>query len=245
MHKYEGVVVLNGNNVPLITSGLRSHIALDGVKRIKRQLGIAYEGVKPGNNEFVISDETRQHLISMDTGSEEVMVPFLIGRDVNRSMTQEPSRWVIDFNDRSKEESKKYRAAFSYVQKHVYPARMSEFDRKLPREKEMWWQFERPRPEMRSALSALNDYIVTPVTSPHVIFTITSSENLADHALKALALDTHYHYGILQSAIHEYWAWARGSTLEERLRYTNTTIFETFPFPLLDCRNPLAGGREG
>jgi hypothetical protein len=56
---------------------------------------------------------------------------------------------------------------------------------------------------------------------------------LPDCQLVVFALDSYFHFGILQSAIHEYWAWARGSTLEDRLRYTNTTIFETFPFPQL------------
>jgi len=37
--------------------------------------------------------------------------------------------------------------------------------------------------------------------------------------------------GLLQSRIHEIWARARGSTLKGDLRYTNTTVFETFPFP--------------
>ena len=36
----------------------------------------------------------------------------------------------------------------------------------------------------------------------------------------------------MQSSIHEAWAWGRCSTFEERLRYTPTTTFETFPFPL-------------
>lgn len=34
-------------------------------------------------------------------------------------------------------------------------------------------------------------------------------------------------------ALHAIWARARGSTLKGDLRYTNTTIFETFPFPAL------------
>jgi hypothetical protein len=46
-----------------------------------------------------------------------------------------------------------------------------------------------------------------------------------------IALSDSYHFGILQSRIHEVWARARGSTFKADLRYTNTTVFETFPFP--------------
>jgi len=69
------------------------------------------------------------------------------------------------------------------------------------------------------------------------MFTWIDSKVLPDNQIVVIALENDYHFGILQSRIHELWAWARGSTLEERLRYTNTTIFETFPFPL----HPMEG----
>jgi hypothetical protein len=58
-----------------------------------------------------------------------------------------------------------------------------------------------------------------------------------------VALGSYYHFGILQSRFHDVWAWARGSTFKGDLRYTNTTIFEMFPFPghprrKYDPRNP-------
>jgi hypothetical protein len=37
--------------------------------------------------------------------------------------------------------------------------------------------------------------------------------------------------GILMSRAHDAWAWAQSSTLETRLRYTPTSVFETFPWP--------------
>ena len=48
----------------------------------------------------------------------------------------------------------------------------------------------------------------------------------------------------MQSSIHDSWAWQRGSTLKGDLRYTNTTIFDSFPFPLTDCADPFTAGKE-
>ncbi len=45
------------------------------------------------------------------------------------------------------------------------------------------------------------------------------------------AIDDDYSMGILLSRAHDAWAWAQSSTLETRLRYTPTTVFETFPWP--------------
>jgi hypothetical protein len=47
---------------------------------------------------------------------------------------------------------------------------------------------------------------------------------------------------VLQSTIHDSWAWRKATQLREResgLRYTPTTCFETFPFP-----TPTAAQRE-
>jgi len=38
-------------------------------------------------------------------------------------------------------------------------------------------------------------------------------------------------FGLLQSSVHDSWARKYASTLESRLRYTPSDIFETFPFP--------------
>lgn len=39
-------------------------------------------------------------------------------------------------------------------------------------------------------------------------------------------------YSILQSTIHELWAWKYSSTLKTDLRYSPTDCFQTFPFPI-------------
>ncbi len=44
-----------------------------------------------------------------------------------------------------------------------------------------------------------------------------------------------YFLGVLHSRFHEIWALAQGTQLREKesgFRYTPTTCFETFPFPL-------------
>ncbi|MFM6622782.1 MAG: type IIL restriction-modification enzyme MmeI, partial [Dolichospermum sp.] len=46
-----------------------------------------------------------------------------------------------------------------------------------------------------------------------------------------IASDDFYVLGILTSNVHRVWVKAQSSTLEDRTRYTNTTCFETFPFP--------------
>jgi hypothetical protein len=51
-------------------------------------------------------------------------------------------------------------------------------------------------------------------------------------------------FALLQSRAHEIWAWFFASTLEDRLRYTPSDCFETFPFPL-GFENDLNLGESG
>ena len=54
---------------------------------------------------------------------------------------------------------------------------------------------------------------------------------LPDATIIVFARDDDYFFGVLHSRIHEVWASALGTQLEDRPRYTPTTCFETFPFP--------------
>jgi hypothetical protein len=60
--------------------------------------------------------------------------------------------------------------------------------------------------------------------------------------LGIFAYDNDSHFGLLSSAFHYWWAIARASTLETRIRYTPTDCFETFPQPELTEAVGKAGG---
>ncbi|MEX1363433.1 MAG: type IIL restriction-modification enzyme MmeI [Nannocystaceae bacterium] len=51
------------------------------------------------------------------------------------------------------------------------------------------------------------------------------------HTLNIFTLERCSHLAVMQSRVHEHWARLLGSSLEDRLRYTATDCFETFPFP--------------
>ena len=51
------------------------------------------------------------------------------------------------------------------------------------------------------------------------------------NTLVVFPFDTYAAFCALQSRVHEVWTRFFGSTLEDRLRYTPSDVFETFPFP--------------
>jgi hypothetical protein len=59
-----------------------------------------------------------------------------------------------------------------------------------------------------------------------------TSPTQPDHAAFVFTCADDYFFGVLHSRFHEVWALRMGTRLETRPRYTPTTCFETFPFPV-------------
>ncbi len=58
-----------------------------------------------------------------------------------------------------------------------------------------------------------------------------TAKQVFSHALGVFATDSYAQQAILSSSLHRIWAIFYGSTLETRVRYTPTDVFETFPRP--------------
>ena len=197
-------------------------------QRLPGNAGLAFMGVTPGASGFVLDPASAQTLRARDPASAAILVPFLIGRDISRDPEQRPSRFILDFATRTLADAREHPGALAHVRRHVLPQR-----RVNPREAAMprWWQFWRPAPALRRALATTRRVLVIPSLAPHLLVSRQPSNLCFDHQLIVITLADPYHLGVLQSRLHAVWARAHGSTLKTDLRYTPSTVFETFPFP--------------
>ena len=233
MSPWDGARTLGGRQVPGISPGLTEAVDVTVARHLVDNEGLCFMGVTPGNDGFVLTHEQRAAILEQDPRSSAVIRPYLVGRDINREIDQRPSRWVIDFAATDELTAQGFPGAYQHIQRTVFAAKRSAADRKTEAEKSRWWQFVRPRPELHAALRSRQTVCVVSRVSPHLIVSRQPAKLCFDGALMVFMFEDPYHFGVLQSRIHAIWAWARGSTLEARLRYTNTTIFETFPLPPL------------
>ena len=74
-------------------------------------------------------------------------------------------------------------------------------------------------------------FLVTPNLSVHLSFIFVPSSTLIASPHNVFLLDTFPAFCLLQSRAHEVWARLFGSSRDDRLRYTPSDCFETFPFP--------------
>jgi hypothetical protein len=63
-------------------------------------------------------------------------------------------------------------------------------------------------------------------------------------SLQVFAFDDNYSFGILSSGLHRLWFEARCSRLGTGLRYTPTTVFDSFPWPQSPTANQIRAIQE-
>lgn len=220
------VFELDGERVTGITSSLTEGDGEGWVpKALAANEGRAFIGVSLHGGGFRLDGAEVEQLGLSDSA---VVRPFLDGRDVTRSTDQLPSRWVIDFAESPLEEALKNPVEIGVVRSRVKPER-DQNHREFYRLR--WWLHGETRPGMRRAVKGHFRIAVAARTGKRLFVTWQEPRTLPSDANVVFAFDDDYSMGVLLSRAHDAWAWAQSSTLETRLRYTPTTVFETFPWP--------------
>lgn len=222
--------MLDGVEVDEITPALRS-AALDVSRagRLSTSRGLAFQGPMPVGAGFLLQPEEAESLLKRDDARYRTVVrPYLIGDDIAATPGQAPSRYVIDFAVRPLEEANGWPAALAILRERVKPEREQNRDRFR---REHWWLLGRPVLAMRSALDPLSRYIAGIRIGKRILFCWCDPWWCPSDLTNVFAFEDDYAMGVLSSHIHHEWARAQSSTLEDRIRYTPTSAFETVPWP--------------
>ncbi len=232
--------------VPHISSSLSDKTDVSGalVLTCNKDPKRVYQGITPGHEGFVLTQEERELLIENDPDSAAVVFPYLIGRELV-SGDGKPSRFVIDFGSRTVLEAKAFAGAHARVESTVLQDRMEKAEKgkdaqgnMRPHHKQFldrWWALSWGRAEMKDAIRTLNSrYIAASRTqSWPFIYSFVSSHILPGDKLQVFALDDDYSFGVLQSQIHSLWYQAKTSRLKNEgdYNYSTDSVFDTFPWP--------------
>jgi len=84
---------------------------------------------------------------------------------------------------------------------------------------------------MRKAISELSEVLVIARVSKTVMPLRVPTEQIMSEQIVVFATDSYSVQALLSSSLHQLWAITYGSTLETRVRYTPSDVFETFPRP--------------
>ncbi len=201
-------------------------VALDksAVEPLVANLGLSFMGVILVGDGFFLDGAPEADVETMKR--EGFVSTFVSGTDLQK---RPRGRLVVDFTGMD-EQLARQRAphAYQWVLDRVKPARDLNKDKRF---RLVWWQFGAPRPMMRAAISGLHRYIVTGRTARHRLFQFIDAGCVVESNAVVIASSSSTLLGVLGSVVHAVWALWMGATLEDRPHYTNSTVFDTFPFP--------------
>lgn len=231
---------LNGHSVDRISAYLvRGHLD-QSPDQMAQNAGRAFTGAYLLGMGFTFDDqaaskgaaaslEDMRQLCVAAPESKDRIFPYMGGEEINTDPRQCHKRFVIDLSSETESEARtSWPALMEIVEEYVRPERERKADKQA---RERWWQFLRPRWELRSALFGKSHAIVMSRVSSHLSLARVAVGPVFSIECNVFVFTQHSPFCVLQSRIHEIWARFFSSTLEDRLRYAPSDCFETFPFP--------------
>jgi hypothetical protein len=165
-----------------------------------------------------------RELVRKDSRNAERIFPYIGGEEVNDSPTHAHHRYVINFEQMSEEQARRWPELIAVVEAKVRGTRASHSTAE-------WWHFERLRPELYAAIRGLERVIVVSRVGQALAFAFCPTAQVFAESLVILASDQRSMFALVQSRPHETWVRFLASSMKDDLRYTPTDCFETFSFP--------------
>jgi hypothetical protein len=238
---WEGTFILGEAEVAAITPSLDPASRTTGKpERLAANGGRSFIGFLVNGIGFVLSQDEAAQLIGSSSRNREVIYPYLNGEDLNASPAQRASRCIINFWDWPIQRAEAYPDCIAIVRQRVKPQRDRLPDSKR-RVREAWWRYEFVAPAMRAATGHLNRVLALTRVSKVVQPVFITTGQVPSEQIVVFAFEDDFHFGVLTSTFHWWWAVARASTMRTDLRYTPTDCFETFPQPPYSSRVDVAG----
>ena len=227
---------------------------------LSSNLGLSFIGNYVLGDGFLLLPQEAHSIGAKAPEEAEALTPYLVGDDLNSNPGLGASRWVINLKEyplrkvselewqqcSAKQRRELVSAGYAppdhrgplasdfpnclaVLDERAKPARTTCGDL---RARQRWWLHARSRPELYQTMAEHTRVLVhTRVTKTHAFAFVTSKQTIGD-AIVVFAFTSLGPFAILQSSLHEAWAWKYASRLKTDRRYSPTQCFETFPFPV-------------
>lgn len=204
--------------------------------RLPENADVAFKGYEFTGNHFFVDAATAYHLIDIDARNGQVVKPLINGRDLNSSPSQTGLRYALFFRDFSWDEARSYHSPFAHLQ-HALGRENTEPISGAP----PWWHARRNSPALTRKLDKLSIVICIAAVSSHAMPVSVPTDRIFSSAVVVVTQSDFCTLAALSSSVHNLWTMRWGSTLDLRIRYTVTDVFETFPRPPATQRLTTAG----
>lgn len=180
---------------------------------------------------FILTPEERKALVKKNRENAKLIFPYIGGKEVNTSPTQEFHRYVINFGSMSLGEAAQWPDLLDIVRRKVKPERDKN---KRDGRRKYWWLFDRRRPALCESIRGLERCLVTAQVTKHLCFSFQPAGRVYSQTLIVFPFTAYTQFAVLQSRVYAQWVWLLSSTMKTDLNYSTTDCFENFPFPKPD-----------
>jgi N-6 DNA Methylase len=231
-----GLARLDGEVVEAINCRLRGKPERPDPVLLEANAEKSFQGSIVLGMGFTLSPDQREALVKKRLSNAQVIFPYIGGEEVNTSPTHAFDRYVIHFGQMTLEEAERWPDLIKIVREQVKPERDELADNADGRRRRTyWWQFGRDTPSLAAAIAPLKRCLVTGIVSKHLMFSFQPTDRIFSHKLYVFPFDGFTSFSVLQSRIHEPWAWLLCSTMRNAgINYSASDCFDTFGFPAPD-----------
>lgn len=246
---WNGKCILNTKEQTEISSYLEPKGAKNlAPQKIPENASLSFIGSYPNGKGFVISEEEKKSLIKINKMNEQVIYPYLIGKELNADPKHSPSKWILNFHDwplgkkgnSSGPAAEDFPDCLNILRERVYPIRTrkkanGEFSLRNPLPQK-WWQYADKRPQLYRRFAKLKfAYAIATQATKYVAFGRVSGKIVFSHSIAIIASDSFAVGSVISSNLHEVWARKYGGYNLLLIRYSPSDLLETFPFPKLNA----------
>ena len=236
--QWRGIVRLGDEPVGSITSSLEEDHQLRRPHRLTELKGMFAQGQDVMGRGFELTEAERAALLQADPALDEVIFPLFNGKDLNQMPTLAPYRWVIYFRDWPEEKARRYAAAFERVEQLVKPYRDSLTGQIHQKD---FWKFWDLRPALILELENRERVLASTIVTKYVAFRFVQTGNIFNKKVKLYFFDAWSDFALLQSSVHQEWAfWTSGTLGAGGLNYSTSASLETWPMPAIEGASDLS-----
>ncbi|MGQ7297911.1 Eco57I restriction-modification methylase domain-containing protein [Quadrisphaera sp. KR29] len=222
--------VCSGVEVAAISTRLEAQGRVAGRPfRLVENRGIAFIGSNINGIGFILPEAEARQMMAADPRNSAVLRPYLNGEDLNGRVDCSASRWVIDMGSMDEQQVRSFVEPFRWLERQLLPYRSGLTNK--PALRQHWWRYESRAQKLYQVASEFTQVLAVALVSKAVMPVRVSTGQVFSHMLGVFVTDDHEDQAILSSSLHQTWAVTYGSTLETRIRYTPSDVFETFPRP--------------
>jgi hypothetical protein len=219
--------ILQNSIVNYINAYLSDQTIIGNPHRLIQNENKAFMGSCIMGDSFLISNEKRKELINADPKNEEIISKYLNGFDLNNNPTQETNRWIINFYNMDYEAASKFKECFKIVE----TVKKERSTKSKDVANSPFWKYWRIREELYNSIKRKNKVLVQARSTKTHALVLSDKNKVFTDALVIFNLNDYKSFSVLQSNIHDIWAWQYSSSLKTDRRYSVSDCYYTFPMP--------------